>query len=173
MAQTSLKFEIPNDTLHDRLGGVIPGGTIMAIVGKYGSGKSVLSQRLVYGFLHNKHSVSYISTEMTTASFLKQMNSLDYKVLDYLILKTLRFVPVYPLIGKPLDRKDFLSRLMNAPHLFETDVIVIDTFSALAKDELTVKKTLDVLSFFKKMYYPDDRYRRNVIRMFNTISGNG
>jgi flagellar protein FlaH len=144
-------IEIPRDGLHRRLGGGIPTSTITAISGKHGSGKSAIVQRLLYGLLENNHNVTYISTELTTKGLIDQMDSLGYPVLEYLTARHLLFIPVFPLIGKSIPRKDFLTRLMGAKKLFESDVCIIDTFSALVKDQLTPYTALDAMAFFKKI----------------------
>jgi archaellum biogenesis ATPase FlaH len=40
---------------------------------------------------------------------------------------------------------------MGAKKLFESDVCIIDTFSALVKDQLTPYTALDAMAFFKKV----------------------
>ncbi len=144
-------IKIDRDTLHERLSGGLPKGCVTLIEGSDGSGKSVLSQRFAYGLLMNGYSVTYISTELTTKGFLDQMRSLNYEVLNFLISRQLLFIPVYPLIGRPLPRVDFLDRLMSARELFNSDVIIIDTFSGLAEKEVSVSKVLEAIYFFKKL----------------------
>ncbi|MEM3444647.1 MAG: ATPase domain-containing protein [Thermoplasmata archaeon] len=144
-------IEIPRDGLHRRLGGGIPVGTITAIAGKHGSGKSAVVQRILYGLLKNNYNVTYISTELTTKGLIDQMESLDYQIIEYLTSRHLLFIPVFPLIGKSIPRKDFLTRLMAARKLFETDVCIIDTFSALVKDQLTPETAIEAMAFFKKI----------------------
>ena len=144
-------IKIDRDTLHDRLNGGIPKGSITLMEGEDGSGKSILSQRLLYGFLVNGYRVTYISTELTTKGFLDQMRSLNYEVLNYMISRQLLFVPVYPLIGRPRDKSDFLERLMSAKEIFKSDIIIIDTFSGLSPEDVSVADIMKVIYFFKKI----------------------
>ena len=65
------KIELERDGLHRNLGGGFPKGAIVLMIGKYGAGKSAVSQRLTYGFLKNGHSVTMVSTEFTTKAFLE------------------------------------------------------------------------------------------------------
>ena len=146
-----LRFDFERDGLHRHLGGGIPKGTLMVVSGGVGSGKSALIQRLIYGLLLHQHTSTIISTEMTTKSFLNQMESLDYSVKRYLMEGMVRFVPVFPLIGRTKKRFDFLSRLMNTRGLYETDVIAIDTFSALVMNDINEGKALESISFLKKI----------------------
>jgi len=145
------KIELVRDGLHRTFGGGIPKGALCIIEGPYGAGKSAVSQRLAYGFLKNGHSVTYISTELTTKGFIDQMHSLDYPIVDYILSRELMFIPVYPLIGKARSRYDFLQRLMSAKGLFERDITIIDTFSSLVKDEIDRDTAIEAIAFFKKI----------------------
>ena len=52
-------FDLERDGLHRNLAGGIPKGSTILLEGDYGSGKSVVSQRLAYGFLTHEYSVTY------------------------------------------------------------------------------------------------------------------
>lgn len=145
------QFDLERDGLHRHLAGGIPKGSTVLIEGDYGSGKSVICQRLVYGFLSHDYSVTYISTELTTKGFIDQMDSLNYPILEFLLNEKLLFIPVFPLIGRLKSRKDFLKRFLSARELFENDIIVVDTFSSLVKEEISSESALKVISFFKKL----------------------
>lgn len=145
------KFNLRQDNLHRHLAGALPKGMLMLIEGGHGSGKSALSQRLLFGLVSNGHKVTYISTEMTTKGFIDQMNSLDYPILDYLMKGELMFIPVFPLVGKPLPRHDFLDRLISSPQLFQRDITIIDTLSALVRENIDEDSAVDLLGFFKKL----------------------
>jgi flagellar protein FlaH len=146
-----LRFDFERDGLHRHLGGGIPKGTLIVISGGVGSGKSALLQRLTYGFLLHQHTTTIISTEMTTRGFLDQMESLDYPVKRYLMDGHVRFIPVFPLIGKAKKRADFLSRLMGTQGLYDSEVVAIDTFSALVMNDIDEGRSLEAISFLKKI----------------------
>lgn len=146
-----LRFDFERDGLHRHLGGGIPKGVLMVVSGSVGSGKSAILQRLLYGFLLHHNTINVISTEQTTKSFLNQMDSLDYPVKKHLMDGSLKFIPVFPLIGYSKKRADFLSRLKSTPGLYEADVIAVDTFSALVRNDIDEGKALDTISFFKKI----------------------
>lgn len=146
-----LKFDFERDGLHRHLGGGLPKGVLMVISGSVGSGKSAIIQRLIYGFLLHHHTINVISTELTTKGFLNQMETLDYPVKKNLLDGTLKFVPVFPLIGKAKQRADFLTRLKSTPGLYEAEVIAVDTFSSLVMNDIDEAKALDTISFFKKI----------------------
>jgi flagellar protein FlaH len=146
-----LEIGLKTDELHRRIGKGIPAGSFMVIEGENASGKSILAQRLLYGFLKNGNSVTYISSELTTQDFLEQMASLGYNVATYLTEKKLLFVPVFPRIGRVVPRKDFIYRLMRAEALFRNQAVVIDTLDSLIIDKLTKKDIFSLVSFIKKV----------------------
>ncbi len=174
-----LRMDVERDSLHRQLGGGIPVGTTMIISGKFGTGKSAVSERLTYGFLRHGHTVTFISTELTTRGFIDQMDSLDYPIRDDMMAKRLSIIPVFPLIGQPISRDDFLGRLINSPQLYETDAIVIDAFSSLVRTDIDEERALQVLSFFKKLSgrsktiiltIDPDELQREVLTPFKMVS---
>lgn len=130
-----LGFKIERDELSERLGGGLPRGSLVVVEAPYGAGKSILTQRLLYGLLENHHSVGVVSTELTTLGFISQMNSLDYKVERHLLNGHLLYIPVYPLVSDRCVPADLLARLRHAGDLWNQEVAVIDTFSKLVADQ--------------------------------------
>ncbi|MHC1582189.1 MAG: archaellum protein ArlH [Candidatus Syntropharchaeia archaeon] len=144
-------FHLERDELNRRLGGGFPEGSMVMIEGENGSGKSAICQRLTYGFLCNEISVTYISTQLTTKGFINQMYSLDYPIGTYLLNRNLLFIPVIPLVKEAKSRSDFIERLINAEELYKTNVIIIDTISELIKYSANPEKSIELVSFFKKV----------------------
>ncbi len=144
-------FLLDRDELNQMLGGGFPKGSLIMIDGPSGSGKSALCQRFAFGLLDNKSTVTYISTQLTTKNFIRQMNSLDYPIGIRLLKGELLYIPVFPLIKESKPRIDFIQRLMSAEVLFEKNVIMIDTLSALIRYGTDAAKSLELISFFKKI----------------------
>lgn len=145
------RFDIPRDDLNDKLGGGFPAGSLVVIEGGSGSGKSSITQRLSYGLNENDISVTFVSTQMTTKGFINQMYSMDYPIAPFLLNGLLLYIPVIPLVQAAKSRFDFIERLMAAEELFEKNVIIIDTLSSLIKYSVNTEKSLDLISFFKKL----------------------
>jgi flagellar protein FlaH len=148
------EIELDRDRMGQRLGGGFPKGSLVLILGPFGSGKSILCQRFTHGFLKHDHSVTYISTELTTKGFIEQMDSLDYTVENYIYHRKLLYIPVYPILGRATERSGSLSKLLSprAKALYLNDIIIIDALSSLIGQDLeSKKKALDTLSFFKKL----------------------
>ena len=145
-------IRISRDMLHTKLGSHLPFGSLMLMEGKDGAGKSIIVQRLLYSFLKNTASVTYISAELSTKDFLQQMDSLDYVVDDFLIEGKLLFIPMFPFIGGGDLRVDFLERMLAARPLYESDVIIVDTLSfLLVQGNITQQAAFNTVKFFKKM----------------------
>ena len=77
-----------------RLGGGIPYRTLMLLEGQAASGKSTLSQQLVWGALTSGEDAALYTTEQTVQSMLRQMDSLGLDVKDYFLLDHLQIFPI-------------------------------------------------------------------------------
>jgi flagellar protein FlaH len=168
IAQTDL-FSIglkERDRLDKELGGGLPPGSIVLIEGDYGAGKSAISQRFSYGLCEENHTVTLLSTELTVGSFLEQMHSLDYGMVDHMLDEDILFL--HADIGDANstfsdgggeDRMNLLERLMKADVMWESDVIIVDTFDAILRNdpkfEALVRENeerqaaLEIISFFR------------------------
>jgi flagellar protein FlaH len=154
-----------HDQLNMELGGGLPPGSIVLIEGDYGAGKSAMSQRFSYGFVEEGTTVTMLSTELTVSGFIEQMYSLSYDITSHLLEERLLFLEANFDSGGALsgdddqDRKDLLKRLMDAQVMWEQDVIIIDTFDAilrndpkfesLVRDDEGRQAALEIISFFR------------------------
>lgn len=156
----AFQFHLPRDEFADALGGAIPEGALIVLEGEYGTGKSIVTERLLYGFLSNGHRATVVSTEKTTMQFADQMHSLDYTVDEHLLEGSLLFVPVYPIMGFRMEGVDLLARLCRADRVYDSDIVIIDAFSAIVKswmkglppgtnDRQISERLQDVIHFFK------------------------
>ena len=157
-----------HDRLNKELGGGIPRGSIVLMEGDYGAGKSAISQRMTYGFCEEETTVSLLSTELTVSGFLDQMNSLSYDVVDHLLDERLLFLHADLDTGGVLSgdgdedsRMDLLTRLMEAETMWTADVIIVDTFDAILRNDPTFESlirkneerqaALEIISFFREI----------------------
>jgi len=155
------------DRLNSELGGGIPRGSIVIMEGQYGAGKSALSQRFTYGICEEGHTVTFLSTELPVKGFIEQMHSLDYGGEDHLLDERLLFLhgdidSTDTLRGgedDESDRMELLKRLMDAETMWNSDVIILDTFDAILRNdpkfEHLVRQgderqaALEIISFFR------------------------
>jgi len=155
-----------HDRLNKELGGGIPPGSIVLIEGDYGAGKSAMSQRFTYGLCEEGHTVTMLSTELTVGSFLEQMHSLSYDMVDHILDEQCLFLhadigDTNTLTGEDEEgeRKELLKRLMEAEMMWQTDVIIIDTFDSILRNdpkfEALVRQNeerqaaLEIIGFFR------------------------
>lgn len=160
-----------HDRLNNELGGGVPRGSIVLIEGDYGAGKSALSQRFSYGLCRTGQSVTMLSTELTVRGFIDQMHSLSYGIEQFLLDEELLFL--YADIDtsgsaltareetEDLERTELLDRLMRADTMWDADVIIIDTFDAilrndpmfeaLVRDNEERQAALEIISFFREV----------------------
>ncbi|MFB6070200.1 MAG: ATPase domain-containing protein [Halanaeroarchaeum sp.] len=156
------------DRLNKELGGGIPQGSIVLVEGDYGAGKSALSQRFTYGLCEQGVPVTLLSTELTVRGFIDQMYSLDYGAEEHLLDERLLFLHAdVDTGGNALrganagdsNRKKLLKRLMDADAMWNAEVIIIDTFDAILRNdpnfEALVRQNeerqaaLEIISFFR------------------------
>lgn len=83
-----------NSEIDKKLGGGVPLGSMTLVEGESDSGKSVLSQQMIWGSLYDGLEVGLYTTENTVKSFMRQMNSLALDVSDFLLLKKLKVFPI-------------------------------------------------------------------------------
>jgi len=156
-----------HDRLNKELGGGIPRGSIVLLEGDYGAGKSAISQRFSYGFTQENSSVTFLSTELTVTGFIDQMHSLSYDIVKPLLREELLFLHAdFDTAGalrgeQETERKQLLKRLMEAETMWQPEVVIIDTFDAILRNDPTFESlvrqnderqaALEIISFFRDM----------------------
>jgi flagellar protein FlaH len=117
-----------NMELDSKMGGGLPVGCLTLVEGVSGSGKSVLSQQMIFGALQDGYRVSLFTSENTVKSLMKQMGSIDLDVLDFLLLGKLRVYPI-ELSGQ---REQAPAALLSAlKDQGDQDLIIVDSFTSV------------------------------------------
>lgn len=119
------KISSHNVELDARMGGGLPSGSLTLIEGGSGAGKSVLSQQLIWGALSDGCRVHLFTSESTVRSLVRQMETIDLDILDYLLLGKCR---IYPVALSKLG-VSALPALLDACNSLESDLIVIDSLT--------------------------------------------
>jgi len=119
--------------IDDELRGGITTGSLVLIEGESGTGKSVLTQHLIYkALLFKKNAVAYYTTDNSVKSLIEQMNSLSLPVLDYLLADWLRIYPAQPRKGFREAKKSLLLLTDHIPKLPERfNLVVVDCLTVL------------------------------------------
>lgn len=135
-----------NDELDKKIGGGIPLRSLSLIEGQPDSGKSVLTQQMIWGSLRNNLTAMVFTTENTMKSLVTQMQSLNLDILDYLLLSRFHVFP----LDKGKTRRDLnagLMPLIQAQVAKGVDLVVIDSITYF----VTHASIEDVLSFFEDL----------------------
>ena len=120
------------DGFAQRFGQIIPDGTLVFIEGKEGTGKSIFCQRFCYSFLRNGNTCSYISTQYTVKSFLRQTASVGYDIRRYLMSGELFFISTEVMLAETKPKSTFLEGLTTCKRIFDPQIIFI-IFQTLLK----------------------------------------
>ena len=133
-----------NDELDKKIGGGIPTKSLTLIEGQPDSGKSVLSQQMIWGSLKNGYKVAMFSTENSVKSLVIQMQSLNLDILDYLLLDRLQ---IFPVDAKKSTRSlnQGLFPLMYKCAQKNFDIVVVDSITYYA----THVGVTDLITFFE------------------------
>ena len=139
------------DGFAQRFGKAIPDGSLVFIEGKEGAGKSIFCQRFCCSFLVNGDTCSYISTQYTIKSFLRQTASVGYNARKHLMKGKLFFISTEVMLAETLPKETFLEGLTTTEKLFDPEIIVIDSLSTLLNKSLNMDNLTDLTSFFNRL----------------------
>ena len=139
------------DGFAKRFGEEIPEGTLVFIEGKEGAGKSIFCQRFCYSFLKHGTNCSYVSTQYTIKSFLRQTASVGYDTRKYLMKGKMIFISTEVMLAETKPKETFLEGLITCKKLFDPDVIFIDSLSTLLLESLTEENMVELTSFFNRL----------------------
>jgi flagellar protein FlaH len=139
-----------NPEVDKKIGGGIPEGSLSLIEGQSDSGKSVLLQQLIFGALSENFSVAYYTTENTTRSLLRQMESLGMTVMDHFLLGKLNVYPV-PSAMTAEESLTFFSRLLtHVSKQTQYDIIAMDSLTSYVS-HVPERDTLTFFNALKKI----------------------
>lgn len=139
-----------NPEVDKKIGGGIPEGSLSLIEGQSDSGKSVLLQQLIWGALVENYRVTYYTTENTTRSLLRQMDSLGMNIMDHFLLGKLNVYPV-PSAMSAAESLTFFSRLLD--HLSKQatyDIIAMDSLTSFVS-HVPERETLSFFTSLKNV----------------------
>ena len=118
-----------NSEIDKKLGGGIPLGSMTLVEGESDSGKSVISQQMIWGSLYDGFDVVLYTTENTIKSFIRQMNSLSLDVSDFLLLRKFKIFPI-SVARSGLSTEQVFTILLDGISKFERPTLaVIDSLT--------------------------------------------
>ncbi|MBX3084190.1 MAG: flagellar accessory protein FlaH [Anaerolineae bacterium] len=136
-----------NVELDSKLGGGIPVGSLVMIEGNSGTGKSVLTQQLIKGSLQTGFRVTLFTTENTPKSLVKQMQSIDLDILDFLLLGKCKVYPIELSQLKHSAANELLRAITSLPITKDQQsILVLDSITSL----VTQGSNSQVVHFFEE-----------------------
>src|SRR5688572_23888410 len=83
-----------NPEIDKKIGGGLPPRSLTLVEGQSDAGKSVLVQQFIWGTLQSGMRIAVYTTENTTPSLLRQMQSLSLGIEDFFLLGRINVFPV-------------------------------------------------------------------------------
>ncbi len=114
-----------------KLGGGVPVGSLVLIEGQSDAGKSVFSQQIIWGSLHNDFKVCVFTTENTVKSLVPQMRSLGLEIIDHLLLGWCRIYPMRTSMVKGTAESTFDTIISTMQKDKEYDLFIVDSLTPI------------------------------------------
>ena len=141
-------FGIVQDSLANSMGAAIPNRSLGIISGEIGSGKSLICQRLAFGFVQNDVKVAYVTTELTTRGWLEQVGSIGYNMDNNIDDGKFLLISSFGVLAEEIEEHVDLLEVLNSPGVQEAQVIIIDRASQLISPDSSAKQLLSILRKF-------------------------
>jgi flagellar protein FlaH len=135
-----------NSELDKKIADGLPLESLTLIEGENDTGKSVLTQQIIWGALKQGHSVDLFTTESTSKSFLKQMESMSLDISEYFAWGYLKIFPLH-VVGfewKKEEMTGILAHLIKHIQQSKADVVIIDSLTLFTE----YAETDAILTFF-------------------------
>jgi len=134
-----------NSEIDKKIADGLPLGSLTLIEGENDTGKSVLTEQIIWGAMRQGLCVDLYSTEMTAKSFLSQMESMSLDVSDYFAWGYVKLFPLH-MVGFKWSKTEMdgiLEHIIKHIRSSKAQVIIIDSLTMFT--EYTTQET--VLTF--------------------------
>ncbi len=142
-----------NTEIDKKLGGGIPQGSMILIEGESDSGKSVLTQQMIWGSLYDRVPVVLYTTENTVKSFIRQMNSLSLEVTDFLLMGKLKIYPITASTSQLSPAQVFTILLSDMEGRSDSPLVVVDSLTTF----ITHTSIEETMTYFEMCKHYCDR----------------
>jgi flagellar protein FlaH len=135
-----------NSELDKKIADGLPLESLTLIEGENDTGKSVLTQQIIWGSMKQGFSVDLFTTESTSKSFLKQMESMSLDISEYFAWGYLKVFPLH-VVGfewKKEEMTGILAHLIKHIRQSKAQVVVIDSLTLFTE----YAETDAILTFF-------------------------
>ena len=144
------EFTLEQDSLSNAMGARLPNRSLWMVQGEVGSGKSLVSQRLIYGLLENGSKILVVTTELTTRGWIEQMESIGYPVTDYIASGMLMVFSRFGVIAEAKEGVDLFD-VLESDAVEKADVVVIDSASSLIPEGIEPSQYLTTLQKLRQI----------------------
>jgi flagellar protein FlaH len=135
-----------NSELDKKIADGLPLQSLTLIEGENDTGKSVLTQQIIWGSMKQGLSVDLFTTESTTKSFVKQMESMSLDISDYFAWGYLKVFPLH-VVGFEWSKEEMegiLQRVVNNIRESKAQVAVINSLTLFTE----YAESDSILTFF-------------------------
>ena len=144
------EFTLEQDSLANAMGARLPNRSLWMIQGEVGSGKSLVSQRLIFGLLENGSKILVVTTELTTRGWIEQMESIGYPVTEHIASGMLLVFSQFGVIAESKEGVDMFD-VLESEAIEKADVVVVDSASALLPTGLETSEQMQVLQRLRRV----------------------
>ena len=131
-----------NNEIDKKIADGLPLGSLTLIEGENDTGKSVLTQQIIWGAMKQGMNADLFSTEMTAKSFLSQMESMSLDVSDYFAWGYVRLFPLH-MVGFKWSKEEMdgiLEHIIDHIRKSKAQVAIIDSLTMFT--EYTTQETI-------------------------------
>ena len=135
-----------NSELDKKIADGLPVRSLTLIEGENDTGKSVLTQQIIWGAMKQGMSVDLFTTENTSKSFIKQMESMSLDISEYFAWGYLKIFTLH-IAGcewKTEEMDGVMSRLITHIRNSKSQVVIIDSLTLFTE----YAETDTILTFF-------------------------
>ena len=143
-------YDLETDSLADSMGLRLPNRSLYVLQGAVGGGKSLVSQRLVFGMVENGVKVLVITTELTTRGWIEQMESIGYGITDAIREGKLMVFSRYGSLADTTPDVGIFD-LLDSEAIELADVVVIDSASSLMPSNLDDAGRLKIMQRLRQI----------------------
>lgn len=144
------EFTLEQDSLSNAMGARLPNRSLWMIQGEVGSGKSLVSQRLIFGLLENGSKILVVTTELTTRGWIEQMESIGYPVTEHIASGMLLVFSQFGVIAESKEGVDMFD-VLESEAIDKADVVVVDSASALLPTGIETSEQMQILQRLRRV----------------------
>ena len=155
-----------NPEIDKKIGGGLPPRSLTLVEGQSDAGKSVLVQQFIWGTLQSGMRIAVYTTENTTPSLLRQMQSLSLGIEDFFLLGRINVFPVPNTFSDDKSSQLYKLLLKHIDSMPDFDLVVVDSLTAF----VTHASEPDTLDFFSRAKELCDQGRSLILTMHSYAS---